>query len=223
MDKKLEEGNQPLADSQPKENGTNEHSLEEKSTLSSHEKLVKEMEPKNNETVKQVEEPAQPIATPEKLTEQPAQPAVTPETPTEQPVQPTVTPERPTEQPAQPAVPKDTVAQQPKQQTTAPKQTIQQPNPSKQKEGKQDNPTTNGKAITGFILGITGLTVPYLGFLTAIVGIVFSSISLKELKNTQQAGKGLAIAGLVLGIISVSLYVIVIFFLMFIFMIDSSY
>lgn len=209
MDKKLEEGNQPLADSQPKENGTNEHSLEEKSTLSSHEKPVKEMEPKNNGTVKQVEEPAQPIATPEKLTEQPAQPAVTPEKPTEQPAQPTVTPEKPTEQSVQPAVSKDTVAQQ--------------PNPSKQKEGKQDNPTTNGKAITGFILGITGLTVPYLGFLTAIVGIVFSSISLKELKNTQQAGKGLAIAGLVLGIISVSLYVIVIFFLMFIFMIDSSY
>lgn len=211
MDKKLEESNQTLADSQSKENGTNEHSLEEK--------IVTEVEPKNNEKVKQVEKLVQPIGPTEKTIEQQGQSEGSIEEATEQQGQLEGSTEKATEQQEQMVVPKDTVARQPKQQIT----TIQQSNPSKQKEEKQNSTTTNGKAITGLILGITGLTIPYLGFLTAIVGIVFSSLGLKEIKNTQQSGKGLAIAGLVLGIISISLYVIVILFLMFFFMIDSSY
>ncbi len=55
---------------------------------------------------------------------------------------------------------------------------------------------TNGFAITGFVLSLLGCT--------GVLGLIFSAISLNQLKkNPNQGGKGLAIAGLVIGILDV--------------------
>jgi thiol:disulfide interchange protein len=55
---------------------------------------------------------------------------------------------------------------------------------------------TNGMAIAGFVLSMIGCGFP--------VGLILSSIALGQFKkDPNQKGKGLAIAGLVIGIISV--------------------
>lgn len=58
---------------------------------------------------------------------------------------------------------------------------------------------TNSMAVAALI---TGLTI-------APLGIVFGHIALSQIKQTDQDGRGLAIAGLVLGYVSVALYAIV--------------
>lgn len=52
-------------------------------------------------------------------------------------------------------------------------------------------PSTNGFAIAGFVCSFFGLI--------GILGIVFSCIALGQIRQRGQAGKGLAIAGLVIG------------------------
>lgn len=72
-------------------------------------------------------------------------------------------------------------------------------------------PKTNGKAITALVLGILALCIPYVGFILGIVAIVIASMAFKELKRTHEQGRGLAIAGLVCGIIGTVIYGIIIF------------
>ncbi|MBT2285057.1 DUF4190 domain-containing protein [Paenibacillus polymyxa] len=84
-------------------------------------------------------------------------------------------------------------------------------------------PKTNSKSIAALVLGILSIVIPYMGLLIGIVAIIIASISLKEIKNRMEQGRGLAIAGLVCGIISVALYVLLIaFVLLFTFAVTSS-
>jgi hypothetical protein len=62
---------------------------------------------------------------------------------------------------------------------------------------------TNGMAIAGFVLGLLGFTV-----ISAILGIIFGSIALSRIRMTGQGGRGLAIAGIVLGSCWLALFVI---------------
>ena len=64
---------------------------------------------------------------------------------------------------------------------------------------------TNGFAIAGFVLGLLG----FVG-ITAILGIVFGSVGLSRIRGTAQGGKGLAIAGIVLGSCWLGLFVVLI-------------
>jgi hypothetical protein len=59
---------------------------------------------------------------------------------------------------------------------------------------------TNGEAIAGFILGILG-HLPLLGFLCCVLGIYFSRRGLKRAATMDNAGHGLAVAGMVLSIV----------------------
>ncbi|HEY4390086.1 MAG TPA: DUF4190 domain-containing protein [Paenibacillus sp.] len=70
---------------------------------------------------------------------------------------------------------------------------------------------TNGKSIAALVLGILSIMIPYVGFLLGIMAIIFSSLSLKELKRRYEQGKGLAIAGLVCGIIGTIIYGLLLF------------
>ena len=54
-------------------------------------------------------------------------------------------------------------------------------------------PGTNGMAIAGFVLA----------FFCTPLGIVFSAIGLSQTNRTGQSGRGLAIAGLVISIVSI--------------------
>jgi hypothetical protein len=62
---------------------------------------------------------------------------------------------------------------------------------------------TSGLAIAGFVLGLLGF-----GVITAILGIVFGAVSLSRIRTTGEGGKGLAIAGIVLGSCWLALFVI---------------
>jgi hypothetical protein len=68
---------------------------------------------------------------------------------------------------------------------------------------------TNGKSITALVLGILAIVLPYIGFIIGIIAIIFASLSLKEIKRTQEQGRGMAIAGLVCGIVGTALYAII--------------
>lgn len=60
---------------------------------------------------------------------------------------------------------------------------------------------TNGFAIAGFVVSICSLMIPTIG-VGGILSIVFSSIALGKTGKGKEKGKGLAIAGLVIGIIA---------------------
>lgn len=83
------------------------------------------------------------------------------------------------------------------------------------------NPPTNGKAITSMVLGIVGWGIQAIAFLLSLftlgiaaicllplscltpiawlVGVIFGHIALGEIRRSEQPGRGIAIAGLVMG------------------------
>ncbi|CAH1192206.1 hypothetical protein PAECIP111892_00886 [Paenibacillus auburnensis] len=69
---------------------------------------------------------------------------------------------------------------------------------------------TNGKSIAALVLGILSIITPYIGLLFGIIAIIMSAISLKEIRNRYEGGRGLAIAGLVCGIIGTIIYALLI-------------
>ena len=84
-------------------------------------------------------------------------------------------------------------------------------------------PRTNPLAITGLVLGIISITIGLCcyGFPFNIAGIVCSAIALVQIKNDPQreAGHGIALAGLVLSILSL---VFAAFMLVFYFSLGGS-
>ncbi|AIQ47473.1 hypothetical protein R70723_17470 [Paenibacillus sp. FSL R7-0273] len=73
---------------------------------------------------------------------------------------------------------------------------------------------TNGKSIASLVLGILSIVTPYIGLLFGIVAIILSALSLKEIRNRYEGGRGLAIAGLVCGIVGTIIYALLIIFLL---------
>ena len=72
----------------------------------------------------------------------------------------------------------------------------------------QQLPETNSKSIVVHVLGILAIVVPYLRFFIGIVSIMYASLSFKEIKKNGEQGRGLAIAGLVCGIIGTAFYAV---------------
>lgn len=70
-------------------------------------------------------------------------------------------------------------------------------------------PKTNGFAIAGFVLGICSILFGWICCfnITSVLGIVFSVIGLCQTSGKKGSGKGLAVAGLVLSILSILLLV----------------
>lgn len=58
---------------------------------------------------------------------------------------------------------------------------------------------TNGFAIAGFVCSLV---------LFGLLGLIFSIIGLSQIEKNGQDGKGFAIAGLVLGIVKLSIYLL---------------
>ncbi|UQZ37025.1 hypothetical protein C2I18_27915 [Paenibacillus sp. PK3_47] len=73
---------------------------------------------------------------------------------------------------------------------------------------------TNGKSVASLVLGILSIVTPYIGLLFGIIAIILSAFSLREIRNRYEQGKGLAIAGLVCGIIGTVIYAVILLLLM---------
>jgi hypothetical protein len=75
-------------------------------------------------------------------------------------------------------------------------------------------PETNSMAVAGLVMGILSMTVGLVccGLLFNILGIIFSSVALSQIKRSpaQQAGRNLAIIGLVLSLLGLVFQIIII-------------
>ena len=80
---------------------------------------------------------------------------------------------------------------------------------------------TNSNAIISLILSILSFFIPVIGFILAIVSIILSFKAKKTIKETNEEGKGLATAGLIVGIISILIQIIavIVLFMFFSFLI----
>lgn len=68
---------------------------------------------------------------------------------------------------------------------------------------------TNGLAIASLITSIAAIVTCYLGIILGIVGVILGVIALNQLKTRQQDGKGIAIAGIILGAAIPVLWIVV--------------
>lgn len=68
-------------------------------------------------------------------------------------------------------------------------------------------PPYDGLAIASFILGLL-----WLGWLGSVLAVIFGHIALRNINRTRASGRGLAIAGLILGYIGVSTLALFILF-----------
>lgn len=70
----------------------------------------------------------------------------------------------------------------------------------------QAAPRSQGLSIASMVLGIVACVIPFAGIATAPLAVIFAAIQLRRAAG----GKGMAITGLVLGIIALALYTFVI-------------
>jgi len=68
-----------------------------------------------------------------------------------------------------------------------------------------------GLAVASMVLGILAILIPYVGLILGIIAIILSAKAMKQYHAG--AGKGMAIAGLICGIVGVSVYALIIFFI----------
>ena len=63
---------------------------------------------------------------------------------------------------------------------------------------------TSGLAIASLACGIVGLVIPFLGIILGILGIVFGVAAMSQTgRDPSLGGRGMAIAGLVCGVVVV--------------------
>ena len=67
-------------------------------------------------------------------------------------------------------------------------------------------PKFSGKAIAGFVLSLVGIIVAAIP--CGIIGLVFSSLGMKEVQLPQYKGNGMVIAGMVISIIDIVIGII---------------
>ena len=68
--------------------------------------------------------------------------------------------------------------------------------------------STSGMAITSLVLGVVSLVIPCIGIATGPLAVIFGGVSLSQVNRSRGrlGGKGMAIAGLVTGIVATTLY-----------------
>ena len=75
---------------------------------------------------------------------------------------------------------------------------------------QEQNKRTSGISIAAMVCGILGI-IPYIGFVLGLLGIIFGAIGINQTgKDPNLGGRGMAIAGLVCGVVFIALWVILI-------------
>ena len=89
-----------------------------------------------------------------------------------------------------------------------------QPGPLAQASLTARAPETNSMAVAGLVMGILSMTIGLVccGLVFNVLGIIFSSVALSQIKKSpvQQTGRNLAIIGLVLSILGLAFQIIII-------------
>jgi hypothetical protein len=68
--------------------------------------------------------------------------------------------------------------------------------------GYAAKPSTNGMAIASLVLGLVGfLTCGYTFFIAPVLAVVFGVKGRRQIRETGQQGDGMALAGIILGVI----------------------
>ena len=67
----------------------------------------------------------------------------------------------------------------------------------------------SGLSIASLVLGVVSI-IPVWGFIAAILAIVFGAVSKKQIKDGILQGSGFATAGITLGIIILTIYILLI-------------
>ncbi len=81
---------------------------------------------------------------------------------------------------------------------------VQFHNPPPSAEPQQQQSQGNGMAVAGLVLGILGLVflwIPFLGWILALLGIIFGAVGNGKANKIGGKGKGMAVAGLVMGVL----------------------
>ncbi|WP_163100708.1 DUF4190 domain-containing protein [Peribacillus alkalitolerans] len=66
----------------------------------------------------------------------------------------------------------------------------------------------NSKSIASLILGILSIIIPTIGLIFGVIGIIISRKSIKEIDNSNETGRGLAISGKVCSIVGICIQVL---------------
>lgn len=74
-------------------------------------------------------------------------------------------------------------------------------------------PRTNPLAIVSLVLSLVGI----LTWITAIGGVITGHISLAQIKRTGEGGRGMALAGVIVGYVMVAFMVLYVLFMVFVF------
>jgi hypothetical protein len=72
-------------------------------------------------------------------------------------------------------------------------------------------PRASGSSITGLVTGIVGLVlcwVPGVGLILGIIGTTFGAIGMRQSRVFGKGGFGMAVAGLVCGILAIIAFVV---------------
>ncbi len=73
----------------------------------------------------------------------------------------------------------------------------------------QENPSpASGAAIASLVLGILAYTSCCGCFILAVPAVIFGHLAIRSIRKGERSGKGLALAGLILGYISIALTVL---------------
>jgi uncharacterized membrane protein len=63
--------------------------------------------------------------------------------------------------------------------------------------------TTNSNSIISLTVGILSILIPIIGLVLGVIGVVFSRKAVKEIKKTNENGRGLATSGLICGVVGI--------------------
>jgi hypothetical protein len=74
-------------------------------------------------------------------------------------------------------------------------------------------PGNNPLAVFSLVVSVIGL-VPLCGFISSLTGILLGAVALTQIKRTGQAGYGLAVAGIVIGVATLVVNLVLITFAM---------
>ncbi len=70
----------------------------------------------------------------------------------------------------------------------------------------EENGQINTNAVVSLTMGVLSLLLfPFIGWILGIVGLVYSNRSLREIENSKEKGKNLAVAGKVCSIVGITI------------------